>query len=126
MFGLLWNLSAARRPYLRPYMPTNRVVDWLRTSRSLKWAVPGALIAMPSYSVAMSISVTLVRRGSRIAQRVGVALHLERDEVRRHGCLDSHWSVASVTLLGWMARSPQRVPTMRGCDGIEGVQRVAW
>ena len=42
MLALLWNLSAAIRGYLRFYMPTNRALDWLRTPRGLKWAVPVA------------------------------------------------------------------------------------
>ena len=49
MLALLWNLSAAIRGYLRFYMPTNRAVDWLRTPRGLKWAIPVALVATPAY-----------------------------------------------------------------------------
>ena len=63
MFSLFWNLSAALNGYLRFYMPTNRAVDWLRTPRGLKWAVPVALVATPSYLFAMSVCVRLVERG---------------------------------------------------------------
>lgn len=49
MFTALWQLSAAIRGYLRYYMPTNRAVDWLRTPRGLKWAIPVALVATPAY-----------------------------------------------------------------------------
>ena len=49
MLTALWNLSAAIRGYLRFYMPTNRAVDWLRTSGGLKWAIPIALVATPAY-----------------------------------------------------------------------------
>ena len=42
MLTALWHLSAAIRGYLRFYMPTNRAVDWLRTPRGLKWAIPVA------------------------------------------------------------------------------------
>lgn len=49
MLTALWHLSAAIRGYLRYYMPTNRAVDWLRTSRGLKWAIPVALVATPAY-----------------------------------------------------------------------------
>ena len=49
MLTALWNLSAAIRGYLRFYMPTNRAVDWLRTPRGLKWAIPVALVATPTY-----------------------------------------------------------------------------
>jgi len=40
MFRLLWNLSIRVRLFLRTYMPTNILLDALRTRRSLKWACP--------------------------------------------------------------------------------------
>ena len=49
MLAALWNLSAAIRGYLRFYMPTNRTVDWLRSPRGLKWAIPVAFVATPAY-----------------------------------------------------------------------------
>ena len=49
MLTIVWNLSAAIRGYLRFYMPTNRAIDWLRTPRGLKWAIPVALVATPAY-----------------------------------------------------------------------------
>ena len=63
MFSLLWNLSAALRGYLRFYMPTNRAVDWLRTPRGLRWAIPVALVVAPAYLFAMSVCATVVERG---------------------------------------------------------------
>lgn len=59
MLALLWNLSAAIRGYLRFYMPTNRALDWLRTPRGLKWAIPIAVVATPSYLYAMSIAAVI-------------------------------------------------------------------
>lgn len=49
MLTALWHFSAAIRGYLRFYMPTNRAIDWLRTPRGLKWAIPVALAATPAY-----------------------------------------------------------------------------
>jgi len=49
MLTLLWNLSAAIRGYLRFYMPTNRIIDWLRSPRGLKSAIPFAVVATPVY-----------------------------------------------------------------------------
>ncbi len=62
IFTLLWNLSAAIRGYLRFYMPTNRVIDWLRSPRGLKWAVPVTLVAVPTYLLARSVCVVLADR----------------------------------------------------------------
>jgi hypothetical protein len=62
MLALLWNLSAAIRGYLRFYMPTNRALDWLRTPRGLKWAIPVTLVAVLGYLGAMAICVQLAAR----------------------------------------------------------------
>ena len=47
MFRLLWSLSIRVRLFLRTYMPTNILLDALRTRRGLKWGVPAMLIAAP-------------------------------------------------------------------------------
>jgi|SRR3954454_6818800 len=62
MLTLLWNLSAAIRGFLRVHMPTNRAVDWLRTPRGLKWAMPVALIASPAYLWLTALSIQLATR----------------------------------------------------------------
>lgn len=59
MLALFWNLSAAIRGYLRYYMPTNRALDWLRTPRGLKWAIPIAVVATPAYMYALSIAAVV-------------------------------------------------------------------
>ena len=76
MFSLLWNLSTALRGYLRLYMPTNRAVDWLRTPRGLKWAIPVALFATPAYLFAMSVCAAIVERGGPGYLNVLVVLFL--------------------------------------------------
>lgn len=62
MFNLLWHLSAATRGYLRFYMPTNRVVDWLRSARGLRWAVPVALVSTPSYLGLTAVAIQFAAR----------------------------------------------------------------
>lgn len=74
MFTLVWNLSVALGGYLRSYMPTNRAADWLKSPRGLKWAVPVALIATPSYLFGMSLCATLVERGASGALNLLVLL----------------------------------------------------
>ncbi|SFB38450.1 hypothetical protein SAMN05192575_109135 [Nocardioides alpinus] len=63
MLALLWNTSTSLRGCLRSHMPTNRVVDWLRTPGGTVWAIPVAVVAVPAYLFAMSICATLVERG---------------------------------------------------------------
>ena len=53
MIASFWNLSAAIRGYFRHYMPTNRAIDWLRTPRGLKVALPVAALAALAYLLAM-------------------------------------------------------------------------
>ena len=52
MIRLLWALSAHARYYLRRYMPTNVLLDAIRTRRGLKWGVPAMLLAIPYLLVA--------------------------------------------------------------------------
>ena len=63
MLPLMWNLSTPLNGYLRLHMPTNRVVDWLRSPPGLKWAVPVALAATPTYLFATSVCATIVKHG---------------------------------------------------------------
>ena len=47
MFRLIWIASVRTRYFLRCYMPTNILLDALRTRRGLKWGVPAMLLAVP-------------------------------------------------------------------------------
>ncbi|MBJ7353933.1 MAG: hypothetical protein JHC98_03835 [Thermoleophilaceae bacterium] len=62
MLTMLWNLSTAIRGYLRFYMPTNRAVEWLRTPRGLKWAIPVAVVATPAYLGLTTLAIQLATR----------------------------------------------------------------
>lgn len=62
MLTALWHLSAAIRGYLRFYMPTNRAVDWLRSPRGIKWAIPVAFIATPAYLGLTALAIQLAAR----------------------------------------------------------------
>src|SRR4051794_622364 len=57
MLTLLWDLSAAVRGYLRFYMPTNRAIDWLRSRRGRRWAIPVALAATLAYLVLTALAI---------------------------------------------------------------------
>ena len=52
MLRFLWTLSVYTRTYLRRYMPTNRLLDAIRTRRGLKWGIPAMLLAIPYLLVA--------------------------------------------------------------------------
>ncbi len=62
MLTALWHLSATIRGYLRFYMPTNRAVDWLRSPRGLKWAIPVALVATPAYLGLTALAIEFAAR----------------------------------------------------------------
>ena len=62
MLTALWHLCAAIRGYLRFYMPTNRAVDWLRSPRGLKWAIPVALVATPAYLGLTALAIHFATR----------------------------------------------------------------
>jgi hypothetical protein len=63
MLSACFRLAAAIHGYLAFYMPSNRAVDWLRTPRGLKWAIPVALVATAAYLFAMSVCMTLIEHG---------------------------------------------------------------
>lgn len=63
MLTLCLRLSAAIYGFMQRYMPTNRAIAWLRTPRGLKWAIPVAIIATPSYLFAMILAVAIIDRG---------------------------------------------------------------
>ena len=63
MFRLLWNLSNRVRLFLRTYMPTNILLDALRTRRGLKWGVPAMLIAAPYLLGAWLLTVWIADGG---------------------------------------------------------------
>lgn len=63
MFRLIWIVSIHTRDFLHHYMPTNIVLDKLRTRRGLKWGVPAMLLAIPCLA-AGNVMTVLIGRGA--------------------------------------------------------------
>lgn len=49
----LWNASIRTHVFLRRWMPTNILLDWLRQRRSLRWGVPAMLLGVAYMAVAV-------------------------------------------------------------------------
>ena len=64
MIALMWHASTAIREYLRTYMPSNIVLDLIRTRRGLKFGVPVALVLVPSLLDVASLISMLVATGA--------------------------------------------------------------
>ena len=62
MIRLLWTASVEVRYFLRRYMPSNIVLDVLRTRQGLKWGIPAMLLAVP-YFYAAAICTTTINDG---------------------------------------------------------------
>ncbi|WP_243227601.1 sulfate permease [Microbacterium sp. CIAB417] len=62
MLRLLWAASVRIRYFLRRYMPTNILLDLIRTRRGLKWGIPAMLLAAP-YLLAASICTSIIEDG---------------------------------------------------------------
>ena len=62
MLTLCFRLAAAIHAYLTFYMPTNRAVAWLRSPRGLKWAIPVALVATPTYLGLTALAIEFAAR----------------------------------------------------------------
>ena len=53
MIHLLWGLSVKARHFLRRHMPSNIVLDLIRTRQGLKWGLPATLLAVPYLAIAV-------------------------------------------------------------------------
>lgn len=62
MFRLIWIASIHIRTFMRRWMPTNRLLDKVRTRKRLKWGVPAMLLAIP-YLYLASLLAVIVRDG---------------------------------------------------------------
>ncbi|MEJ1093006.1 sulfate permease [Microbacterium istanbulense] len=58
----LWTLSVRTRAFLRRWMPTNILLDKLRTRRGLKWGVPAMGLGLVYLFIA-AVSITLINGG---------------------------------------------------------------
>ncbi|SDO66076.1 hypothetical protein SAMN04487788_0487 [Microbacterium testaceum StLB037] len=63
MIRQLWTLSIHTRTFLRRHMPTNILLDAIRTRRGLKWGVPVMLLAAP-YLLTARVCTTLIDNGA--------------------------------------------------------------
>lgn len=62
MFRLIWFVSIYIRYFMRRVMPTNILLDKIRTRRGLKWGVPAMLVAIP-YLYAASLLTVMIQDG---------------------------------------------------------------
>ena len=63
MLRIIWVVSIHLRKFMRRFMPTNILLDTIRTRSGLKWGVPATLLAIP-YLFAASISTALIDGGA--------------------------------------------------------------
>lgn len=63
MIRLIWTVSVHTRCFLRRYMPTNILLDAIRTRRGLKWGIPAMLLAVP-YLLIANVCVELIEDGA--------------------------------------------------------------
>lgn len=62
MFRLLWIASIHVRVFMRRYMPSNIILDHVRTRRGLKWGPVMMLLAAP-YAVAAYLLTVVIESG---------------------------------------------------------------
>ena len=63
MLRLIWNTSIRIRMFLRTWMPTNILLDALRTRRGLKWGAPAMLLSVVYFAIAYWCT-TLIDNGA--------------------------------------------------------------
>ena len=52
MLRLIWNTSTRIRTFMRVWMPTNILLDALRTRRGLRWGIPAMLLSVVYFATA--------------------------------------------------------------------------
>ncbi|WP_129359774.1 sulfate permease [Rothia uropygioeca] len=62
MFRLIWITSIHLAGFFRRVMPTNILLDKIRTRSGLKWGVPAMLVAIP-YLYAASLLTVIIQDG---------------------------------------------------------------
>jgi hypothetical protein len=62
MIRLLWAASTNIHYFTRRYLPSNILLDAIRTRRGLKWGVPAMLLAVP-YLLVAHLCVRLIANG---------------------------------------------------------------
>lgn len=63
MLRTIWIASMHTRTFMRRYMPTNILIDAIRTRRGLKWGIPAMLLAIPYLYVAATCRTRLEHGG---------------------------------------------------------------
>lgn len=64
MIRLIWATSVYTRYFMRRYVPTNILLDSIRTRRrGLKWGVPAMMLAIP-YLLIANVCVQLIEEGA--------------------------------------------------------------
>ena len=62
MLRLIWIASIHIRQFMHWYMPTNILLNAIRTRRGLKWGIPAMLLALP-YLYLASLCTALIDSG---------------------------------------------------------------
>lgn len=75
MIPLLRPESVHIRYFLRRYMPTNILLDVIRSPRGLKWGVPTMLLAIPCFHIA-AVFVHIINDGGPASLHVFVLLSI--------------------------------------------------
>lgn len=64
MFRLIVIASAQVRWFLRCYAPSNIALDAIRARRGHKWGIPAAMVLVPIYLYAASLTTAVIERGA--------------------------------------------------------------
>lgn len=59
MLRLIWTARIHTRDFLHRYMPTNIVLEAIRTRSGLKWGLPAMLLAIPYLAAANILTIPL-------------------------------------------------------------------
>lgn len=64
LFLFIWRSVATAHGYIMVYAPSNLAIAYLRTPRGLKWAIPTAVVVVPSLLYVAYLTTVVVDHGA--------------------------------------------------------------
>ena len=118
MLRLIWNISTRIRTFMRVWMPTNILLDALRTRRGLRWGVPAMLLAGGYFAIAYWCTTLIAGGALGWLNLIVLLCILNGFKFLIHGPI-------SLVRLIWVRRSERRQARAEARERLATPQRTA-
>ena len=118
MLRLIWNASIRICTFMRVWMPTNILLDALRTRRGLRWGVPAMLLAGGYFAIAYWCTTLIAGGAPGWLNLIVLLCILNAFKYLIHGPI-------SLVRLIWVRRSERRQARAEARERLATPQRTA-